>query len=107
MVGFSAGTRRGGTGISSPDSDCSVRRLQPEPYFDSDCCHYHFKYKAGSGSRQYLSVTGNLTGLPKDSVVNISQIVTVDKNFITEQVGVLPSDIMEKVEERLRLVLCL
>lgn len=48
-----------------------------------------------------------LTGLPKDSVANISQIVTVDKNFITEQVGVLPSDIMEKVEERLRLVLCL
>ncbi len=54
-----------------------------------------------------IFLSRNLTGLPKDSVVNISQIVTVDKNFITEQVGVLPSDIMEKVEERLRLVLCL
>ncbi|MDM8548983.1 type II toxin-antitoxin system PemK/MazF family toxin [Desulfobacterales bacterium HSG2] len=52
-----------------------------------------------------IFLSRNLTGLPKDSVANISQIVTVDKNFITEQVGVLSSDIMEKVEEGLRLVL--
>ena len=30
-----------------------------------------------------------LTGLPKDSVANVSQIVTLDKNILTERVGKL------------------
>jgi mRNA interferase MazF len=31
-----------------------------------------------------------LTTLPRDSVANVSQIVTVDKSFLTEKIGVLP-----------------
>ncbi len=31
------------------------------------------------------------TGLAKDSVANVSQVVTVDKGFLTEYVGMLPS----------------
>lgn len=31
-----------------------------------------------------------LTGLPKDSVANVSQIVTLDKTLLTERVGKLP-----------------
>jgi mRNA interferase MazF len=31
-----------------------------------------------------------LTGLPKDSVANVSQIVTVDKDLLTERTGKLP-----------------
>lgn len=31
-----------------------------------------------------------LTGLPKDSVANVSQIVTVDKKILTARVGKLP-----------------
>ena len=31
-----------------------------------------------------------LTGLPKESVANVSQIVTLDKTFLTECVGKLP-----------------
>jgi len=46
-----------------------------------------------------------LTGLSKDSVVNISQVVTVDKRFLTERVGTLPSNVFEQVEKGLRLVL--
>ena len=46
-----------------------------------------------------------LTGLPKDSVANVSQIVTVDKNFLTERVGVLPPNMMEQIERGLCLVL--
>jgi mRNA interferase MazF len=46
-----------------------------------------------------------LTGLPKDSVANISQIVTIDKNFLTEKVSTLPPNILEQVEKGLRLVL--
>jgi mRNA interferase MazF len=30
------------------------------------------------------------TGLPKDSVANVSQIVTVDRAFLTERTGKLP-----------------
>ncbi|MGH9452255.1 MAG: type II toxin-antitoxin system PemK/MazF family toxin [Terriglobia bacterium] len=45
------------------------------------------------------------TGLPKDSVANISQIVTLDKSFLTERVKVLPSRLLQQVEEGLRLVL--
>jgi mRNA interferase MazF len=46
-----------------------------------------------------------LTGLPKDSVANVSQIVTVDKSFLTERIGMLPPNLMEQVEKGLRLVL--
>lgn len=46
-----------------------------------------------------------LSGLPKDSVANVSQIVTIDRNFLTERIGVLPTRTMEQVETGLRLVL--
>lgn len=46
-----------------------------------------------------------LTGLSKDSVANVSQVVTVDKSILTERVGVLPSNILKQVETGLRLVL--
>lgn len=31
------------------------------------------------------------TGLPKDSVANVSQLVTLDRSALTERVGVLPA----------------
>lgn len=34
---------------------------------------------------------GGVTGLPKDSVANVSQPVTLDRASLTEQVGSLPS----------------
>jgi mRNA interferase MazF len=45
--------------------------------------------------------------LPKDSVVNISQIVTIDKNFLEEKIGQLSSDALSELEDGLRLVLAL
>jgi mRNA interferase MazF len=47
------------------------------------------------------------TGLAKDSVVNISQIVTVDKRLLTERIGVLPVRLLRQVEDGLRMVLVL
>jgi mRNA interferase MazF len=47
------------------------------------------------------------TGLPRDSVANVSQIITVDKSLLTERVCSLPSDLQEQVDEGLRLVLYL
>ena len=38
-----------------------------------------------------------LTGLPKDSVANVSQIVTLDRGSLTERVGRLPDAKLELV----------
>ena len=46
-----------------------------------------------------------LSGLNKDSVANVSQVLTVDKSFLTEKVGSLPSSIFREVENGLRLVM--
>lgn len=47
------------------------------------------------------------TGLPKDSVANVSQIFTIDKTFLVERVGTLPEDLQDEVDEGLRTVLSL
>jgi len=47
------------------------------------------------------------TGLPKDSVANVSQIVTLDKTFLREKVGILSTRKVEQIEDGLRLVLAL
>lgn len=43
--------------------------------------------------------------LPRDSVVNVSQILTLDKAHLGAKVGRLPRRAMEEVEEGMRLVL--
>jgi mRNA interferase MazF len=47
------------------------------------------------------------TGLAKDSVANVSQVITADKGFLTEYVGGLPPYLLEQVETGLRLVMSL
>ena len=44
-------------------------------------------------------------GLRKESVVNVSQVATLDKSFLIERVGRLTQSRMRAVEQRLRLVL--
>ena len=43
--------------------------------------------------------------LPKESVINVSQIITIDKSFLTEKVNSLPMSVMHQVDEGMRLVL--
>jgi mRNA interferase MazF len=45
------------------------------------------------------------TGLLHDSVANISQIITIDKRFLTECTGALPHALYERVEVGLKLIL--
>ena len=47
------------------------------------------------------------SGLQRDSVVNISQILTLDKDFLTEQVGTLDKPTLRQIDEGLQLVLSL
>ncbi len=48
-----------------------------------------------------------VSGLPRDSVVNISQVITVDCEFLTEKCNRLPSHVLKSIDEGLRLVLSL
>jgi len=44
-------------------------------------------------------------GLPRDSVVNVSQLLTLDRSFLTEHAGTLPPRLQRSVDEGLRRVL--
>ena len=50
-------------------------------------------------------LTSNPNLLPKDSVINVSQIITIDKSFLLEKVGKLNAKQMERLEKGIRLVL--
>lgn len=52
-------------------------------------------------------VTKEDTALPRDSVANVSQTVTLDKTFLTERVSQVSDRIMMAVEDGLRMVLAL
>ena len=43
--------------------------------------------------------------LPKKSVVNVSQLITIDKSFLIERVHNLPDTTMNKIDDGIRLVL--
>ena len=45
------------------------------------------------------------SGLARDSVVNVSQILTIDRSFLTEQIGALPPGLQRAVDSGLRTVL--
>jgi mRNA interferase MazF len=50
-------------------------------------------------------VESRRTGLPKDCVANVSQVITADKRALTERAGALPAGLLEKIEAGLRLIL--
>ena len=52
-------------------------------------------------------VSKRQSGLPKDSVINVSQVLTIDKTFLSEYVATLPARIVRQIEEGMRLVLAL
>jgi mRNA interferase MazF len=52
-------------------------------------------------------VPAKTSGLPKDSVVNVSQIITVDRDFLSEPAGRIRGPLLKDVENGLRLVLAL
>ena len=48
-----------------------------------------------------------VTCLPRESVANVSQLITIDKSFLSERVGSLPLDLLEQVDAGLRMILYL
>jgi len=45
------------------------------------------------------------SGLPKDSVANVSQIISLDRDFLAKRTGKLPSRMMAAIDAGLKLVL--
>jgi mRNA interferase MazF len=54
-----------------------------------------------------VRITRRVSGLPHDSVINVSQLITLDKQILTENVGRLPAQSMRDVEAGIKLVLAL
>jgi mRNA interferase MazF len=52
-------------------------------------------------------VPAKTSGLPKDSVANVSQIITVDRDFLAAPADRIRGQLLKDVENGLRLVLAL
>jgi mRNA interferase MazF len=50
-------------------------------------------------------VPARVSGLSRDSVANVSQILTIDRDILLERIGRLSTRVLEQVEQGLRTVL--
>jgi mRNA interferase MazF len=66
-----------------------------------------------TGNVRLVDAPGNVlvpakaSGLPRDSVANVSQVITIDRHALTERVGRLPETFIDQVANGLRLALAL
>ena len=58
-----------------------------------------------AGAPGNVLLPAHSTRLPRDSVVNVSQILTLDRGFLTESAGMLPPRLQRSVDEGLRTAL--
>ncbi len=64
-----------------------------------------------TSNARLLDAPGNVllpartSGLPKDSVANVTQIVTLDDAFLSERAGRIPPKLMANVDAGLKLIL--
>lgn len=54
-----------------------------------------------------VRLSKSVSGLTRTSVVNVSQLVTLDREVLTHRVRSLPADVMRNIDDGLRLVLAL
>jgi mRNA-degrading endonuclease toxin of MazEF toxin-antitoxin module len=52
-------------------------------------------------------VAKHQSGLPKDSVANVCQLVTLDRDVLSQRAGKLPPRLLAAVDAALKLVLAL
>jgi len=52
-------------------------------------------------------IPAKTSGLPRDSVANVSQVITIDREVLDEPVGRLRGQILKDIDNGLRLVLSL
>lgn len=52
-------------------------------------------------------IPATASGLPKDSVANVTQLVTLDRDFLTDRCGKVPTRLLTQVDAGLKLILAL
>ena len=52
-------------------------------------------------------IPGKASGLPKDSVANVTQVLTLDRDFLRDPAAKLPPKLLQQVDAGLRLALAL
>ena len=60
-----------------------------------------------AGAPGNVRISRRMSRLPNDSVVNVSQLITLDKSLLTEKVSRLPAESLREVEAGIKLVLAL
>lgn len=64
-----------------------------------------------TSNTRLLDAPGNVllrashTGLDRDSIANVTQLVTLDESYLTESTGRIPPALMARVDAGLKLVL--
>jgi mRNA interferase MazF len=58
-----------------------------------------------AAARGNVALPAATTGLPKDSVANVSQIVAIDRELLTERVGRVPDVYLDRIVAGVDLVL--
>ena len=96
---------------SRPAKRRPVLVVQSWPYNASDLATV--VVAAITSNTGFAAMPGNVflpaatSGLPRDSVVDVTSIVTLDKTDLGDRVGPLPESLMEGVDRGLRRVLAL
>ena len=94
---------------SGPGYRRPVLVVQSNPFNDSRI--YTVVVAALSSNLALALAPGNVrvskseSGLRKPSVVNASQVLTVDRGYLTERVRSLPGPVVARIDEGLRLAL--
>ena len=54
-----------------------------------------------------IELSKKSTGLTRSSVINVSQLITIDKSFLTEKIGKLTNKQLQMLNDGVKLVLAL
>jgi mRNA interferase MazF len=54
-----------------------------------------------------VKLPARISGLPRDSAINVTQLLAVDKDLLLQRVGNLPPSKLHELDDGLRLVLAL
>ncbi len=52
-----------------------------------------------------IRIAARSSGLPKPSVINVSQVSAIDRTFLKERIKTIDAELMRQVDDGLRLVL--
>jgi mRNA interferase MazF len=58
-----------------------------------------------AGAPGNLQLAAGATGLPRDSVANVSRVITIDRSLLDERLAPVPERLLAEIDEGLRLAL--